>query len=222
MTERENAARSLPILVSEFDEEATNALVRERLAAGEDPMLLLEECEAGVKLIGRMYEEGVYFISALIMAGELMRGVLEIVTPEIRQKDPNGRTGAMLICTVQGDIHDVGKNIATTLLQAHGIEVVDLGVDVPPARVVEAVTTMRPDIVGLSGLLTEALGSMQRTVAAIRESTADWEVHVPIILGGSLMNQKVCDRVGADWWCDDAVEGANLVCKILEERRATA
>ena len=119
---------------------------------------------------------------------------------------------------MQGDIHDVGKDIAATLLVAHGFEIIDLGVDVPPAKVADEVVVRRPDVVGLSGLLAEAFESMKATVEAIRERTAGWEHPVPVILGGSPMSQKVCDYAGADGWCTDAVVGVDLVRELLRER----
>jgi methanogenic corrinoid protein MtbC1 len=205
----------LATMVAEFDEDGAQTLVRRRLAQGEDPMVLLDECSEGVKAVGKKYEEGVYYISALIMAGEVLRGVLEIIAPAVSHDERSGVRGTMLVCTVQGDIHDVGKDIAVTLLRAHGIEVVDLGVNVPPTRVADSVAELRPGVVGLSGLLTEAFRSMQRTVTAVRERTADWSKPVPIILGGTPMSQDVCDFAGADRWCTDAVEGARIVRELL-------
>jgi methanogenic corrinoid protein MtbC1 len=215
MTTTDRGLSVLATMVAEFDEEGAQALVRWRLEEGEDPMVLLDECRDGVKVVGKKYEEGQYYISALIMAGEVLRGVLEIIAPAMDRDDRAGAHGTMLICTVEGDIHDVGKEIAVTLLRAHRIEVVDLGVNVSPARVADAVAELDPGVVGLSGLLTEAFRSMQRTVAAVRERTADWERPVPIILGGTPMTQDVCDFTGADRWCTDAVEGARIVRELL-------
>jgi methanogenic corrinoid protein MtbC1 len=215
MTGPDRQLSALATMVAEFDEEGAQALVRRRLEAGEEPMILLDECRDGVKVVGKKYEEGQYYISALIMAGEVLRGVLDIIAPALGSDDKDGSHGTMLVCTVEGDIHDVGKEIAVTLLRAHRIEVVDLGVNVSPTRVADAVTELHPGVVGLSGLLTEAFRSMQHTVTAIRERTADWDRAVPIILGGTPMSQDVCDFVGADRWCTDAVEGARIVRELL-------
>jgi methanogenic corrinoid protein MtbC1 len=207
--------RDLAILLSEFDEEAAIEAVSQRLAAGEDPMDLVAECRRGMQIVGERYEEGVYYISALIMAGEVLRELLEILGPRMTGDVEAKVHGTILMCTVQGDIHDVGKDIAATLLQANGIEVIDLGVDVPAERIAEEVAAQRPDVVGLSGLITQAFEGMRRTVDAIREHTTDRQLPVPVILGGSPMSQQVCDHVGADAWCTDAVEGVRLVRGLL-------
>lgn len=205
-------------MVAEFDENGAQDLVRRRLAAGEDPMDLLDECRDGLKVVGGKYEEGKFFISALIMAGEVLRGVLDIIAPELARTDAGAARGTILIGTVLGDIHDVGKEIVIMLLRAHGIEVVDLGVNVAPSGFADAVADLSPDLLGLSCLLTDSFGSMQRTVAAVKERTAHGASPIPIIIGGSPMSQDVCDFVGADYWCTDAVEGSRLVRGILSLR----
>jgi methanogenic corrinoid protein MtbC1 len=221
-TEAMGHDRDLATLLSEFDEEAALATVNERLAAGEDPMVLVDECRRGMQIVGERYQEGVYYISALIMAGEVLREVLEILGPRItgdaQDRLDEHASGLVLVCTVKGDIHDVGKDIASTLLRAHGFSVVDLGVDVSPARVADAVDAQRPDVVGLSGLLTVAFESMRLTVKAIRERTSSWDRCVPIVLGGSRMNEQVRDYTGADGWCTDAVDGVRLVRDLLAKR----
>jgi methanogenic corrinoid protein MtbC1 len=214
-------AQDLATLLSEFDEDAALQTVTERLAAGEDPMVLVAECRRGMQIVGERYQEGVYYISALIMAGEVLREILEILGPRITGGGGTAASETILMCTVEGDIHDLGKDIAATLLQAHGFKVVDLGVDVAPARVADEVATLRPDIVGLSGLLSEAYDSMRRTVAAIRERTDGWPHAVPVVLGGSNMNQTVRDYAGADGWCNDAVVGVDLVRELVRATRSS-
>ncbi len=212
--------RDLSALLSEFDEDAALEVVTERLAAGEDPMVLVAECRRGMQIVGQRYQEGVYYISGLIMAGEILREILEVLGPHITKGIAPETSGIILICTVKGDIHDVGKDIAGTLLQAHGYKVVDLGVDVEPARVAEEVITLQPDVVGLSGLLTQAFESMKRTVEAIRERPADRLRPVPVILGGSPMSQAVCDYTGANGWCTDAMQGVELVRTLMTDARS--
>jgi methanogenic corrinoid protein MtbC1 len=208
-------SRDLAQLLSEFDEDAALATVTERLASGEDPLALVAECRRGMQIVGERYEAGVYYISALIMAGEVLREILEILGPRITGDAGPNASATILMCTVQGDIHDVGKDIAATLLQAHGFEVVDLGVDVAPSRVADEVESRGPDAVGLSGLLAEAFESMKRTIEAIRERTSGWTRPVPVVLGGSPINQTVCDYAGADGWCNDAIAGVGVVRDLL-------
>jgi methanogenic corrinoid protein MtbC1 len=215
---RDAGLSPLANLVAEFDEDGAQALVRRRLAAGEDPMVLLDECRDGVRVIGGKYEEGKFYISALIMAGEVLRGVLDILAPELGRADSAGVRGSMLIGTVEGDIHDVGKDIVVMLLRAHRIEVVDLGVNVAPERFADAAAELGPDVVGLSCLLTDSFRSMQRTVVAVRERTAGRDAPIPVVLGGSPMSRDVCEYAGADHWCTDAVEGVNIVRELLAAR----
>jgi methanogenic corrinoid protein MtbC1 len=211
MAGRDAGLSPLAKLVAEFDEDGAQAMVRSRLAAGEDPLVLLDECRDGVRVIGGKYEEGEFYISALIMAGEVLRGVLDIIAPELGRAGGSGVRGSVLIGTVEGDIHDVGKDIVVMLLRAHRIEVVDLGVNVPPERFADAAAELDPDVVGLSGLLTDSFRNMRRTVVAVREKTADRDSPIPVVLGGSPMSRDVCEYAGADHWCTDAVEGVRIV-----------
>jgi|SRR5450830_66249 len=206
--------KDLANLLTEFDEPAALDMVSRRLAAGEDPLALVDECCRGMRMIGDQYESGTYYISALIMAGELLREILEILNPLISFRRQETPSQTMLMCTVQGDIHDLGKDLAADLLCAHGLVIVDLGVDVAPERIADAVEAQRPDIVGLSCLLA-AFDSLKQSTEAIRERAARLGLHVPIIIGGAPLSQLVCDYVGADRWCTDAWAGVRLVHELL-------
>ena len=208
-------AKDLATLLADFDDAAALEMVNEKLAAGEDPMALVAECSRGMRMIGERYENGTYYISGLIMAGDLLRQILEILAPLISGERSEMSWATMLICTVQGDIHDIGKSIAANLISAHGVKVIDLGVDVPPKRIADEVEAQRPDIVGLSGLLA-VYGAMKQSVDAIRERTASLGVHVPVVLGGAPVTEKVCKYTGADGWCTDAAAGVQLVRRLLE------
>jgi methanogenic corrinoid protein MtbC1 len=207
----------LATLLAEFDEPAALRLVAQRLEAGEDPMALVDECNRGMRIIGERYQEGTYYISGLIMAGDLLRQILQILAPRITGEGGEKSVGTIVICTVQGDIHDIGKDIAANLLTAHGLKVVDLGVDVSPKRIADEVEAQRPDVVGLSGLLA-GFEVMKRSVEAIRERTASAGDYIPIVLGGAPVTQKVCEYAGADGWCTDAVEGVRLVRELLSKK----
>jgi methanogenic corrinoid protein MtbC1 len=210
-------AKDLATLIADFDDAAALKMVNEKLAAGEDPMALVAECTRGMRMIGEKYEEGTYYISGLIMAGDLLRQILEVLSPLIGGERSEKRWATMLICTVQGDIHDIGKGIAANLISAHGVKIIDLGVDVPPKRIADEVEAQRPDIVGLSGLLA-VYGAMKQSVEAIRERTASSGVHVPIILGGAPVTERVREYTGADGWCTDAGIGVRLVRELLKAR----
>lgn len=208
-------AKDLATLLADFDDAAALEMVNEKLAAGEDPMALVAECSRGMRMIGERYEKGTYYISGLIMAGDLLRQILEILAPLIGGERSGKSWATMLICTVQGDIHDIGKGIAANLISVHGVKVIDLGVDVPPKRIADEVEAQRPDIVGLSGLLA-VYGAMKQSVDAIRERTASLGIHVPVVLGGAPVTEKVCEYTGADGWCTDAAAGVHLVRRLLK------
>jgi len=211
---------SIADLIVAMDERAALATIRRRLEAGAAPVELLEECTAGIRRVGELYEEGTFFISALIMAGEIFREAAEILIPLLEQPARLANAGTFVIATVKGDIHDIGKNIATTLLDAHGFHVIDLGVDVDPELVVEAVVRHRPDVLGLSCLLTTGFDNLASTIALVRNRTATWPHPVPVVIGGAALTQNVSDRVGADGWCTDAAQGMDVVRGALH--RATA
>jgi methanogenic corrinoid protein MtbC1 len=202
-------------LMVAMDERAALATIRRRLADGESPVTLIGECTAGIERVGKLYEEGTFFISALIMAGEIFREAAEILIPLLEQPARLANAGSFVIATVKGDIHDIGKNIATTLLDAHGFRVVDLGVDVAPERVADAVERHRPDVLGLSCLLTTGFASLAATITLVRERTTTWTSPVPIVIGGAALTQDVSDRVGADGWCTDAARGMAVVQQLL-------
>lgn len=204
--------------VADLDEQEALSIVRRLLAAGEDPMGIIYECERGMRIVGKRYEEGDYYIAALIMAGEIFRQVVDIVKPQLTAESSEATSGCVLLGTVQGDIHDIGKDVLGMLLACHGFTVHDLGVDVRPERFVEAALEHKPDILGLSGLLTAAYTSMQDTVALLREATSDWSPRPYIIIGGGRVDEEICRYVGADYWTVDAMEGVHLCQRLMVER----
>lgn len=202
---------SLAELIVSMDERGSLAAIRRRLDAGDDPSLLMEECRDGVEQVGRLYEGGKYFISALIMAGEIFREAAQILVPRLEMPARREHPRTFVIATVKGDIHDIGKNIMSTLLDAHGFAVVDLGVDVSPERIAQTVDEVRPEILGLSCLLTSGFESMAKTVIAVRARTATWDRRLPIVIGGAPIDRTACEQTGADGWCSDAVNGIAVV-----------
>lgn len=202
---------SLAELIVSMDERGSLAAIRRRLDAGDDPSLLMEECRDGVEQVGRLYEGGKYFISALIMAGEIFREAAQILVPRLEMPARREHPRTFVIATVKGDIHDIGKNIMSTLLDAHGFAVVDLGVDVSPERIAQTVDEVRPEILGLSCLLTSGFESMAKTVIAVGARTATWDRRLPIVIGGAPIDRTACEQTGADGWCSDAVNGIAVV-----------
>ena len=209
--------------VLELEETEALAMVRTRLRAGDNPLALVEACEAGMRRVGERYEQGEYFLSALIMAGEIFRQVMERVQPAIEARIRGSGSGRVLLGTVQHDIHDIGKNIQSVLLSCYGygFTVLDLGVDVPPAAFLAQAVEFQPDVVGLSGLLTGSYDSMRETVLTLRQTAEPRITRLPIIIiiGGGTLNEQVRQYVGADYWVGNSMDGVRLCQRLLADRR---
>lgn len=164
---------------------------------GADAPKAMEACQKGMDTVGKLFEEGEYFVGDLIYAGELMTQAVDILKDALVGSDDSGNQKTkMIICTVKDDLHDIGKNIVKAMLEASGFDVIDLGIDVPASTVVEAVKANNVKIVALSGVLTLAIDSMKATIDALKAEGLD----VKVIIGGAPVNADVCVRVGADEW----------------------
>ncbi len=167
---------------------------------------LLEACREGMTLIGQRFESGDYFLSDLIMAGEIFKTAAAALTTQGGAKSPG--KGIVVLGTVKGDIHDIGKDIVATMLDINGYEVKDLGVDVPVEGFVAAAREFRPQVVALSGFLTLAYDPMRATIAALRAETSLGEVK--FMIGGGQMDENVRVYTGADAFGLDAVAAVKL------------
>jgi 5-methyltetrahydrofolate--homocysteine methyltransferase len=207
-------------LLLELEEYKILDLTRARLQSGVDPFEIIEDAQEAMRLVGERYEEGDYYISSMMMAGEIFREVIEIVEPLLVQQATGKTSGVILLATVQGDIHDIGKNIFQILLQSHGFTVIDLGVDVSPDQLNEKIQEIRPDIIALSGLLTIAYDSMIEIIQIVKNQDDENLSKTPIIIGGGTINEMVCGFVGADYWATDAMVGVQLCKQIIEEKNS--
>lgn len=192
------------------EEEALN-LVREMVESGSEPMAILDAAREAMVIVGQRYDEGTYFLPELMMAGEILTEITDLIKPELTKQPETKRHGKVLIGTVEGDIHDIGKNIVTLMLDINGLEVLDLGVDVSPQKFVEAIRDFQPQVVGLSGFLNLAFDSMKETVEAIK--TAGLRDGVKIMIGGGQMSERVKNYSGADAYGKDAMAGVSLAKK---------
>lgn len=197
--------------IAEMREEEAVQLVRDMLDKGVKPIAILDAARQAMDIIGQRYEKGIYFLPELMMAGEIMGQIAEILKPKLAESPEVRRLGRVLIGTVQGDIHDIGKNIVTFMLDANGFEVLDLGVDVPPQKFVEAVRDFQPQVVGLSGFLTLAFDAMKETIQALE--AAGLRDKVKIMIGGGSVDEHVRAYTGADAYGKDAVAGVSLARK---------
>ena len=183
-------------------------LAKKMLDGGEDPLKVLDLCREAVEVVGKRFEEGKYFLPELMMAGEMLKQISDMAKPLIQTEQKVERSGKVLIGTVEGDIHDIGKDIVVFLLDVNGFEVHDLGVDVPRQKFVDAIKEVQPQVVGMSGLLTLAYDAMKNTVEAIAE--AGLRDKVKIMIGGGGMSEEVREYAGADAYGADAMAAVNL------------
>jgi methanogenic corrinoid protein MtbC1 len=197
--------------MSEMREQEAIQITKDLLEKGEDPIDILDASSAAMETVGKRFESGEYFLPQLMMAGEILKQISEIVKPKLTKTMEKKKFGKVLIGTVKGDIHDIGKDIVTFMLDVNGFEVKDIGIDVPPEKFIEAIKEFQPKVVGMSGLLTLAYDSMKETVDAIVE--AGLRDGVKIMIGGGQMSQKVCEYAGADAYGKDALEGVALAKK---------
>jgi len=191
--------------IAGLDEDKVAAEVRARLAAGTEPLAVVAALQEGMTRVGSLFESGEYFLSELIMAGEIMKEAMTQLEPHLLGKSADYK-GNIVIGTVKGDIHDLGKNIVVMLLRGAGYNVVDLGVDVPPEKFVAAVKEHRAPLVGLSVLLTACQGALKETVTALREAGLDAKV----VVGGNYIDEKVRQFAGADYIGTMASDGVKV------------
>lgn len=203
--------------VADLEEQKVLELVRQRIESDEDPLTIVEDCQEGLREVGERYERREYYLSGLIMAGEIFREVMEILTSFIEVLFTGQESGLILLGTVQGDIHDIGKNNLSLLLTSYGFTVHDLGVDVSAQEFLNKALEIRPHIIGLSGLLTSSFDSMRETIELIRSIDEPQITSTPIVIGGNQIDEQVCQYVGADAWVTDAMSGVRLCQKWLEE-----
>ena len=184
--------------MGELDEDTVKELLEAVMAdGGADAPKAMEACQKGMDIVGKLFEEGDYFVGDLIYAGELMTDAVGILKDALVSGDDSGTKAKMVLCTVKDDLHDIGKNIVRSMLEAAGFEVLDLGIDVPAAKVVDTVKAEGVKIVALSGVLTLAIDSMKATIDAIKAAGLD---DVKVIIGGAPVSAEICTMIGADEW----------------------
>ncbi len=193
--------------VADLDLDAVEPLVKDAVAAEEEPNQILEAMGAGMARVGELFEEGEYFLADLVLAGEMMKEGVAVIEP-LLTKSAQADKGTVVLCTVKGDIHDIGKNLVGTMLSSAGIKVVDLGVDVHEDKVVEAVKSSGAKAVALSVLLTTMVTSIGDIVAALTE--AGLRDRVKIAIGGACTTPELAERMQVDAIGRDAVEAVRI------------
>ncbi|HZK25736.1 MAG TPA: cobalamin-dependent protein [Oscillospiraceae bacterium] len=187
-------------------------IAKELVETDGGPVAVLETCKAAMEEVGRLFEAGEYFLSELIAAGDIFNQIMTFTLPKLQQGDVSS-IGTMVLGTVQGDVHNIGKDIFKVMAEASGIKVIDIGIDVPHEKFVEAIKEHQPDIVGMCCLITLGVDSMKQTVEVIKE--AGLRDGIKIIIGGGRVSEAVMEHVGADAWADDAARGVRLSKELL-------
>jgi trimethylamine corrinoid protein len=197
-------------LISSLKEKEALDLVRKKLDERMDPLAILAEAREGLKIVGEKFSCGDYFIPDLVFSGEILNQIAGMVEPFLKggKEEKRERRGKVIIGTVKGDIHDIGKNMVVFMLDVSGYEVLDLGIDVPPEKFVEALRKTESGIVGLSGFLTLAFDSMKGTIEAIRK--AGLKQKVKVMIGGGQIDEQVMTYTGADAYGLDAMAAVKL------------
>ncbi len=183
-------------------EEDALAITNELLDSGVAPVDILNACKEAMEVIGKRFESGESFIPELMLAGEMMSAISDVLKPRMAEEAATEKLGKIVVGTVQGDIHDIAKDIVSFMLDLNGFEVTDLGVDVPPAKFVEAVKQTGARIVGLSGFLTLAFDPMKETVAALKSAGL---TDVKVMIGGGQIDENIRQYTGADAYGKDAM-----------------
>jgi len=195
-------------LLSDLKESEALQFVEKALAEGTDPSTLLEEAREGMALVGEKFGRQEYFIPDLIFSGEILKGIVKMLEPHLKKGKEQKRLGKAVIGTVAGDIHDIGKDLVVFMLDVSGFEVLDLGIDVPAQKFVDAIKESGSKIVGLSGFLTLAFDSMKETIDAIQR--AGLRDKVKIMIGGGQIDEQVRRFAGADAYGRDAMAAVQL------------
>lgn len=196
--------------MASLDKEGVLAAVKEGISAKRDPIELIEEAREGLEHVGEEYEKGIFFLMELMRAAQIFKAAASLIDPAIKECHGDVEAkGKVLIGTVSGDVHDLGKGIVATLLQCGGFEVNDLGVDVSEQVFVEKIKEYAPQVVGMSGLLTTSIPMMKKTVDAISE--AGLRDGLKVIVGGGVVGEVDTANIGVDYATSNANEGIRII-----------
>jgi 5-methyltetrahydrofolate--homocysteine methyltransferase len=206
------AKDELAVAISGLEREQVLSLVEERLQAGEKPMEIINSLQEGMVEVGNLFEKGDFFLSELIFTGEIMKEAMALLEPALAAGDREYR-GTIVIGTVKGDIHDLGKNIVVMLLKGAGYEVVDLGVDVAPEKFVQSAREAKTPLVAMSMLLTSAMGTMKECVEAVKGAG----LNASVLIGGPIIDGKVMAFRGADYGSSVASDAAKIADKVFSK-----
>jgi len=204
-------AEDLVSTLADLKEKEALGIVQDRLSAGEEPLKILDDARRAVEIVGKRFADSQYFIPDLVYSGEILKEITDMVKPKLAKAAEVKRVGKVIIGTVAGDIHDIGKDIVVFMLDVNGFEVYDLGVDVPAQKFIEKIKESGAPIVGLSGFLALAFDSMKQTIEAMK--AAGLRDKVKVMIGGGQVSEEIKKYTGADAYGKDAMVGVTLAKK---------
>lgn len=209
MNENHSALKKIKSAIVELDIDSIEELCMDAIETGLSAYdVVMNGMAKGMEIVGQKYEDGEYYLAELIMAGETMKEGLMVLDPYLKASDIK-KAGKIIIGTVKGDLHDIGKNVFVSLLKAQNFDVIDLGVDVSSSQFLKAVKENNPDFVAMSALLTTTMVEMENVVKQLEESGL--RSSLKIILGGAPLTKEYADKIGADAAATDAVEGIRII-----------
>ena len=204
-------AEDLVNTLADLKEKEALKIVEDRLSAGDEPLKILDDARRAVEIVGKRFADSEYFIPDLVYSGEILKEITDMVKPKLAKAAEVKRVGKVIIGTVAGDIHDIGKDIVVFMLDVNGFEVYDLGVDVPAQKFVDKIKESGAPIVGLSGFLALAFDSMKETIEVMK--AAGLRDKVKVMIGGGQMSDEIRKYTGADAYGKDAMAGVTLAKK---------
>ena len=202
--------------IATLDRDKAYALVREAMDTGEDPIRIIDIAQKGMEEVGEKFNKGEFYLAELMLSGKLFQTIVEMINPFLTHNSTQVRIGKILLATPESDIHDLGKNIVATMFTANGWDVVDIGVNVPVDQIVSKTAEIKPDILGLSCLLSTAFDRIKQ----VGEDLADKGLRnkIKFVIGGGVTNESTRAFVGADFQCTDVMEGLAYCTKIIGKK----
>lgn len=217
MSDAEKKLMELTEAIIDGDSEKAKEITEELIRDGVDPLKIIREVVGPAsKIVGEKFESAEIFLPDLIMAGEALKAVVDVVSSSIPEGQ-SAKKGKVLIATVKGDLHDIGKNIVSSLLAASGFEVYDLGIDVDAQEIIQKAEEVQADVIGLSALLTTTL-EQQREVINLLKELGLRDKYI-VVIGGAPVTKEWCEEIGADGWSTDAIEAVKLVEELMEKKK---
>ena len=202
--------------IVELNEENVLELLKKRLQNNDDPLNVMDDVKKSMKIIGDKFSKKEYFLPELIMSGEILRQIFEELGPRLKEaQSSEKKRGKVILGTVAGDIHDIGKDVVKFMLDVNGFDVLDLGVDVPAEKFLESLKEHKPKVLALSGFLTLAYDSMKEIIDKLKDAGLRENVH--IMIGGGTVDERIVEYVGADAYGQSAVDAVDIATKWMEE-----